>query len=136
MRQLILKVLGTAAGFYVVQYFLAGVTITPTFTSYLVLSLVFVVFSFILTPLIKLLLLPINLLTLGIFRWISNVLVLYIFDLLYDGIQISAFQFAGLTTTLIALPSTYLNLFWVLVLASLLLNLTYSILVNLFNAES
>jgi len=136
MRQFFLKVLGTAAGFYVVQYFLAGVHLDPTPVSYLITSVVFVIFNFFLSPLIKLLLLPINLLTLGIFRWISNIIVLYLFDLLYDGINISAFAYPGLTSPYLSLPPTHLNLFWVLVLSSLLLNLTVSILSRLFNAES
>lgn len=135
MRQIIFKILATAIGFFVAQYFLLGVKLDPNLTSYLILSIVFVVFSFVLTPLIKLLLLPINLLTLGLFRWVTNVLVLYLFDLIYDGINISAFRYPGLTSPYLVIPATNLNLFWTLVLASLLLNLTYSLLTALLRAE-
>ena len=136
MRKIIVNILSTALSFYVAQYFLSGVHLTNTWGSYLVASLVFVIFNFVLTPIIKLLLLPINLLTLGLFRWVTNVLVLYLFDLVYDGISITSFTFAGYTSSLISLPATHLNLFWVLVLLSLIMSLTYSIVTSLFSGDN
>lgn len=135
MRKLIVKILATAASFYLTTYFLAGFQIENTWSAYLIGSLVFVIFNFVLSPIIKLLLLPINLLTLGLFRWLTNVLVLYLFDLVYDGIRISSFDYPGLSGPLISLPSGHLNLFWVLVLSSLIMSLGYSIISTLFQAE-
>jgi putative membrane protein len=135
MRKIIVKILATAASFYVAGYFLSGVHLDSTWSSYLIASLVFVLFNFFLTPIIKLLLLPINLLTLGLFRWMTNVLVLYLFDLVYDGISIASFNYPGYSSAIISLPSGHLGLFWVLVLASLLMSLTYSLITTLFPTE-
>ena len=136
MRKIIVKILATSASFYMSGYFLAGVHLQNTWVSYLIASLVFVIFNFILTPIIKLLLLPINLLTLGLFRWLTNVLVLYLFDLVYDGISITSFTYPGFTSSIISLPSGHLALFWVLVLSSLIMSLTYSIISALFQADN
>lgn len=135
MRKIVIKILSTAASFYVAQYFLGGFQIEQTWSAYLIASIVFVVFNFVLAPIIKLLLLPINLLTLGLFRWLTNVLILYIFDLLYDGLRISSYIFNGYTSPIISLPAGNVNLFWVLVLSSLLMSLTYSIINTLFSGE-
>lgn len=136
MRKFIVKILATAASFYLTQYFLAGVHLDPNLSTYLFASLVFVIFNFILSPIIKLLLLPINLLTLGLFRWVTNVLVLYLFDLFYDGISLTAFTYPGSTSAWLVIPSGHLGLFWVLVLSSLIMSLTYSIISTLFASES
>lgn len=135
MRKIIVNILATAASFYVAQYFLDGVQLENSWQSYLIASIVFVILNFFLTPIIKLLLLPINLLTLGLFRWLTNVLVLYLFDLVYDGIDISSFMYSGFTSSIISLPSGNISIFWVLVLASLLMSLTYSIINTLFVGE-
>lgn len=135
MRKFIVKILATAAGFYVAQYFLAGVQIDSTWSAYLIAALVFVLFNVLLTPIIKLLLLPINLLTLGLFRWLTGVLVLYLFDLLYDGLRIVSFTYPGFSSNIISLPAGPLALFWVLVLASLLMSFTSSLISTLFRAE-
>ena len=136
MRKFIVKILATAASFYVAQYFLLGVHLDNNMATYLLASFVFVIFNFILSPIIKLLFLPINLLTLGLFRWVSNVLVLYLFDLVYDGISISAFTYSGLQTAWLVLPPGPLGLFWVLVITSLIMSLTYSLISTLFASES
>ena len=136
MRKIIVSLLSTTASFYVAGYFLAGFQIDNNWSAYLIASLVFVIFNFFLSPIIKLLLLPINLLTLGLFRWLSNVLVLYLFDLLYDGINITAFTYPGYSSSMISIPSGDLNLFWVLVLSSLLMSITYSLISTLFGNES
>lgn len=135
MRKIIVNLLSTVASFYVAGYFLAGFKIDNTWSAYLIASLVFVIFNFFLSPIIKLLLLPINLLTLGLFRWLSNVLVLYLFDLIYDGINIVAFTYPGYNSNILSIPSGYLNLFWVLVLSSLLMSITYSLISTLFQVE-
>jgi len=135
MRKIIVKILATAASFYIAGYFLAGVQLDSTWSAYLIASLIFVVFNFILSPIIKLLFLPINLLTLGLFRWLTNVLMLYLFDLVYDGISIVGFTYPGLNSKVIALPPGYLSLFWVLVMASLLMSFTYSIIIALFSGD-
>ena len=132
MRKIIINILATASSFFVAQYFLSGIHLDTTWSAYLVASLVFVIFNFVLSPIIKLLLLPINLLTLGLFRWLSNVLVLYLFDLVYDGISITGFEFAGYNSSIISLPPGYFGLFWVLVLASFIMSLTYSFITTLF----
>ncbi len=136
MRKLIVKILATASSFYLTGYFLSGFQIQNDWVSYLVGSLVFVIFSFILSPIIKLLLLPINLLTLGLFRWVSGVLVLYLFDLVYDGIRISAFDYPGFTSPILSLPSGHLSLFWVVVLSSLIMSLSYSLISALFQGDN
>lgn len=136
MRKIILSLLKAAASFYVAGYFLAGFNIDNTWSAYLIASIVFIIFNFFLSPIIKLLLLPINLLTLGLFRWLSNVLVLYLFDLLYDGINIVAFTYPGYSSNLISIPTGSLNLFWVLVISSLLMSLTYSLISTLFGEDN
>lgn len=135
MRKIIVSILSTSASFYLTGYFLSGFQIENSWSAYLVASLVFVIFNFILSPIIKLLLLPINLLTLGLFRWLTNVLVLYLFDLVYDGINITAFTYPGYSSSIISLPSGHLNLFWVLVLSALIMSLSYSIISSLFGGD-
>lgn len=134
MRKFIVKIIATAISFYIAQYFLSGVQINASWPAYLITSLVFVVFNFILSPIVKLLLLPINLLTLGLFRWVTNVLVLYVFDLLYDGLRISPFTYTGFSSSILTLPAAHLNLFWVLVLTSLIMSLSYGVISSLFQA--
>src|SRR6185369_18028749 len=106
MRNLVVKIIANMASFYIAAYFVAGFHIDHTWQAYLLTAIVFMFFNLLISPVIKLLLLPINLITLGLFRWLTQVLVLYIFDLLYTGITISGYRFSGFTSPLISLPAT------------------------------
>lgn len=60
--------------------------------------------SLIAKPIINILLLPVNLITFGLFRWVSAVAVLYIVTLVVPGFQIIGFNFGGYTSLWIDLP--------------------------------
>jgi uncharacterized membrane protein YvlD (DUF360 family) len=134
MRNFVVKVIANMASFYVAQYFVDGFTIAGTWQAYLLTAVVFMIFNVLVAPIIKLLLLPINLITLGLLRWLTNVLVLYIFDILYTGVSITGYHFGGYSSPVIGLPAANLNLFWTLVIASLFMSLTYSLVTSLFQA--
>lgn len=132
MRSLIFKLLGTGLSLYVTDRLIDGFSIDTTWQALLLASVVFLIVNTIIKPIIKILLLPINLLTLGLFHWLINVIVLYIFDLLYTGVSIEAYQFEGYSSSLLSLPPMYFSLFWVLVLSSITISLFYSIYEMIF----
>lgn len=97
--------------------------------SALVLSLV----NLLIKPLINILLLPINLLTLGGFRWLSNVIALYLVTLFVPQFKIAGFLFPGFNYEGFVIPQMYLSLFWVFVLTSFIISLTTAFLLWLTN---
>lgn len=60
--------------------------------------------SLIAKPVINILILPVNLITFGLFRWVSAVAVLYIVTLVVPGFTISGFNFGGYTSLWIDIP--------------------------------
>lgn len=55
-------------------------------------------------PIINLLLLPINMITFGIFRWVGSAVVLYIVTLLVRDFKINRFNFNGLSNVWFDIP--------------------------------
>lgn len=136
MRSLIVKIVATMVSFYITASLIAGFRIDPSWQSYLISALIFLLFNLLVTPLIKLLLLPINLLTLGLFRWITQVIVIYLFDVLYTGITISSYYFAGFSTSVLALPAGNISAFWVYCLSALVMSVSYNITMSLLLGDS
>ena len=132
MRGLIVKILGTSLSFYLTDQLVDGFIIERTWQAFVIASIVFILVNAIVKPIIRLLFLPINLLTLGLFHWLINVIVLYLFDLIYSGINITGYDFAGYSSGILNLPPGHLSLFWVLVISSLAISLFYSIYEMLF----
>lgn len=79
-------------------------------------------------PLINLLLLPINLLTLGTFRWVVNVVALFVVTLIVPDFKIIGFNFPGFSFGVINLPPYSAQGILVMILNSFLLSLISSFL--------
>lgn len=56
-------------------------------------------------PVINILLLPINLVTFGLFRWVSSAIALYIVTLIVPGFHIAGFHFEGFFSKWFDLPA-------------------------------
>jgi len=60
-------------------------------------------------PAINLLLLPLNLVTFGLFKWLSSAIVLFIVTLILKSFKINYFQFNGYENTWFEIPPLYLK---------------------------
>jgi len=72
-------------------------------------ALVLTLFELFIKPLLKILLLPINLLTLGLLRWVVNVVGLYVASSFVSAFAIRPYYFPGLISGNIVIPATQLN---------------------------
>ncbi len=55
-------------------------------------------------PLINLLLLPLNLLTFGLFRWLANAITLFLVDLILPQFSVGSFFLKGFHSELVVIP--------------------------------
>lgn len=60
-------------------------------------------------PIINLLLLPVNIITFGLFRWLSSGVILYLATLLVPEFKVMGFNFNGLATPWIKIPTINLS---------------------------
>lgn len=79
-------------------------------------------------PIIRLFFLPLNLLTLGLFSWIVNVLVLYILIRLISQIKIVAFDFPGFSWSGFVIPPMHLSFIFALIVSSFVISFIFSFL--------
>lgn len=86
-------------------------------------AVVFMLINIAVVPLLKVLFLPLNLLTLGIFAWVVNVLALYFLTLIDKQFTLAPYSFPGLHLSWIIIPSINLGIVQVAVISSLLIGL-------------
>lgn len=106
-----------------IGFLLPGVKFIGGFQTIALTALVLTLIGSFIKPLIKLLLLPVNLLTLGAFRWLVNVITLWLVTLVVPQFIIQSFQFAGYTYNGFAIPTMFVATFWAFVLASLIISI-------------
>lgn len=109
------------ASLYILQLILPAVRLSGGWRTYLAASVTLAVLNWVVRPVLELILLPINLLTLGMFRWVSMTVVFWLMTRFVHGLSISAFHFSGFSYAGVIIPATDLTMFWTTVVAAFLL---------------
>lgn len=123
MKTLLRYFLINLTSLWITTTLVPGLTYTGGIKTLLVGGLVFSMINFLLIPFLKILFLPLNLLTLGVFAWLTNVLALYALTTVVSGFQLIPYYFPGLEYNGLVIPPLELTTFWVAVVASLLIGL-------------
>lgn len=111
---------------------ISGLTYTGGIKSLMIGAAAFMLINMLLVPLLKILFLPLNLLTLGLFSWLVNVLALYALTSV-SSFVLKPFYFQGITLAGVTIPAMNLTTFWVAVAASFLIGLVSNILLWLID---
>lgn len=121
MRTLLRYFLINLVSLYAATRILPGLTYTGGFKGLAIGAVVFMLINWILVPLLKILFLPLNLLTVGIFAWLINVLALYALTTIVSDFQLLPYNFAGFSSSIVSIPAMELSSFWVAVVASFII---------------
>lgn len=97
-----------AIAFYVVSYLVPGVTIAG-WQALLVVAVVWGILSILVKPILILLTLPINILTLGLFTFVINALLIMLMSSLVRGFQVAGFGTALIAAIVLALVNLVLH---------------------------
>ena len=107
---------------WAISSYIGGIEYGKSLQTLLAASLALTVAEILLKPILNLLLLPFNLVTLGVFRWVSNALMLYITALLVPAFSIVPFTYPGFHSDLFIIPAVSLGLIGAYIFLSLILS--------------
>ena len=90
---------------YLVSRIAGGVVFASSYETLLITGAVLMGATLVAKPVINILLLPLNLVTFGFFKWISSTVALYLVTLVVDGFSIEGFYFEGFVSQWIDIPA-------------------------------
>ncbi len=114
--------------FLAVAFFYPGFSYNENFAVLGLAALAFAVLTVFIKPIIKLLSLPFNLLTFGLFSFLINVIVLYGVSYLVADFRINSFYFPGYNLSGFIVPAADLNQLLSALVASLLIGVISTVL--------
>ena len=131
MKKMLRSALLASVSFLVLAYVYPGFSFSGP-NDRLVATLIFALFYLFLRPALKLLSIPLNLITFGLFSLFINVIILYLITAVIGGFEIIAWRFGGATLAGVSLPALYLSGLFSAVVASVGLSLFSSVLFWVF----
>lgn len=98
-----------AIAFYVLAYLVPGVTIAGGWQTLLVISVVWGLLSMLLKPILIILTLPINFVTLGLFTFVINAGLIMLMSMWVSGFKVQGFTTALIAAVVLALLNMVLG---------------------------
>ncbi len=133
MKRLLRTIILNIAVVFFAARVLPGLSYSNNFQVLILAAVALGLVNMIVRPIVKLVTLPINLLTLGIFSWVINVLMLYLVTRLIPGFEVSGFHFEGFVYQGLAIQPMEVGLLSSYILSSFVISLLTSILGWLFD---
>lgn len=121
---------------YLTDLIYPGFSIVHDFKTLLSAAFIWLLLNKIVKPIIKLLLLPINLITLNLFSWVISLLTLFLLQVLVGGISISSYSFPGASFQGFIIPAMFIGVFISYLITSTLLNALHSFIFWLIRKDS
>ncbi len=132
MRYLIRVFLFNSFSLWLVSEIFPALTISGGWQSLLLAGLVLSLLMLLVAPLLKILFIPINLLTFGLLSWFINVMVIYLLTLFVSGVNVVPWTFPGAKLFGFVIPEIAFSS----LLSYILVSLSVSFLANLLHDVS
>lgn len=123
MKTLLRHLLINTVSLWLATILMPGLTYAGGVKSLIIGGAAFMVINFLLVPLLRILLLPLNLLTLGLFAWVVNVLALYALTTIVPEFQLVPYSFTGFSSNGVVIQPTELTPLMVAVVSSFIIGI-------------
>ena len=121
MKHLIRNYLINLTAIMATTQIMPGLAYSGGFKTLMIAAFALMLVNLAVVPLLKIVFLPLNLLTLGIFAWVINVVALYVLTTIIPDLRLVPFDFNGFDWNGFIIPGFAFNVLQVAVISSLLL---------------
>ena len=128
MKPFFRNCLFNAFSIFFLSQILSGVKVSGGLFTYILGGIALTLLFLILKPILNLLALPLNIVTLGMFSFLTNIVIFYLLTVFVIGISISAFTFTGISYAGFKVPQIYFNTLFAFIIVSFLQSICVSFL--------
>ena len=132
MRTVLKHFIIDTVALYLVSRMVNGMVFVDGLTTIILAGGVLMVATMVIRPIINLLLLPLNLITFGFFKWVGFAITLYIVTLVVPGFKLLDFVFKGFSSYWFSIPAISLTGMLAFIAFSFLISLIASVVYWIF----
>lgn len=97
MREIVRKIAINSLSLFLVSLVFSGLKVKGGFQGFITGGAILSVLTLALDPIIKIITIPFNVLTLGFLSFLTTLVSLYLMSMFYSGVHLTAFTFEGLS---------------------------------------
>lgn len=123
MKSLLRDIVINSFALWATSQLITGLRIQGGFDIVLFGGIALTLMNLLVKPVLSILTLPLTLLTMGLFSWLLNVVLIYLLTVLVPQISITTYQFPGMSSNGISLPSFTFSSFQTAILVAFTVSL-------------
>jgi len=122
MKSILRRIVFYSVALFLTSQILQGVHVSGGLQTYIIGGIILSVLFMIAKPILSIVTLPLNIITLGLFSFLINAIILYLLTIFVINISVTAFDFPGFTFAGFVVPKFYVNNFFAFILASIVIS--------------
>ena len=122
MKSILRRIVFYSVALFLTGQLLQGVHVSGGIQTYIAGGIILSILFMIVKPILSIITLPLNIITLGLFSFVINAVILYLLTIFATNVSIAAFTFQGLNFSGFIIPKFYVNNFFAFVFASVILS--------------
>jgi putative membrane protein len=122
VKSILRKIIFYSVALFLVAQLFEGVQVKGGLITYVLGGIVLSALFFIVKPILSIITLPLNIITLGLFSFVTNAIILYLLTIFVANISINAFTFHGLSFLGFVIPGFSVNGFFAFIIVSVLVS--------------
>ncbi len=123
MKKFLRTIIVNFFSLFLISKFIGGVNYSDNLLVLFWAAFFLSVLNLLVKPILNILMTPINFLSLGAFRWVINIIILFLVTIFVPEFKIVGFTFPGFSFAGFSVPAIRLAFFWSLFLISFMLEL-------------
>jgi putative membrane protein len=122
VKSILRKIIFYSVALFLTAQIFEGVKVNGGMLTYILGGVVLSLLFLIIKPILSIVTLPLNIITLGLFSFITNAIILYLLTIFVANISIAAFSFRGLSFLGFVIPGFSVNNFFAFIIVSVLVS--------------
>jgi putative membrane protein len=122
MKSILRRIVFYSVALFLTSQAFSGVRIDGGFLMYVVGGIVLSILFLLVKPILSIITLPLSVITLGLFNFITNAIILYLLTIFVPNISISAFKFSGISALGFVVPQFPVNSFFAFIFSSVMIS--------------
>jgi len=122
MKSILRKIVFYSVALFLTAQILEGVKVSGGLVMYIVGGIALSILFVLVKPILSIITLPLSIITLGLFSFLTNAIILYLLTVFVPNISIGAFRFSGFSFLGFVIPSISVNNFFAYIIASIFIS--------------
>jgi len=122
VKSILRKIIFYSVALFITAQILTGIKVNGGLVEYILAGVVLSVLFILVKPILSIITLPLNIITLGFFSFIINAIILYLLTIIVPNVSISAFIFSGYSFFGFVIPKFSVNIFFAFIFASIFIS--------------